>query len=56
MRPRMTLQEIYQYLIQKNYNLASDRTLKEPAANPDIIWNIIVFLTLNLRDTKFDQI
>lgn len=52
----MTLQEIYQYLIQKNFNLSSDRILKEPLANPDIIWNIIVFLTINLRDTKFDQI
>lgn len=56
MRQRMTLQEIYQYLGQKNFNLSSDKILRDPLGNPDIIWNILTFLTQNIRDTKFDQI
>lgn len=55
-RPRLPLHEIYQYLAQKNFNLSSDRVLKDPQANSDVIWNILVFLSNHLKDTKYDQI
>jgi tRNA A22 N-methylase len=54
-RPRLSFHDIYQYLIQKNFNLSSDRILKDPLSNADVIWNILVFLTNNLKDTKYDQ-
>lgn len=56
MRQKMTFNEIFQYLSQRNFNLTSDKVLKDPLGNPDIIWNILIFLTQNIRDTKFDQI
>jgi tRNA A22 N-methylase len=54
-RPRLSIHDIYQYLIQKNFNLSSDKILKDPLSNADVIWNILVFLTSNLKDTKYDQ-
>ena len=52
----MNSHEIYQHLMQKNFNLTSDKILKEPHLNYDIIWNILVFLATPLRTTKFEQI
>jgi hypothetical protein len=55
-RPKLPIHEIYQYLTQKNFNLSSDRILKDPQANSDVIWNILVFLSNNIKDTKYEQI
>lgn len=52
----MNSHEIYQYLMQKNFNLTSDKILKEPYLNYDIIWNILVFLANPIKSTKFEQI
>jgi hypothetical protein len=53
MRAKLNAHEIYQFLIQKNFNLSSDKILKEPQQNADIIWNILIFLAFNIKDTKF---
>ena len=53
MRAKMNVHEIYQYLAFKNFNLTSDRILKEPHLSPYIIWSILVFLISNIKDTKY---
>lgn len=53
MRAKMNINEIYQYLEKKNFNLTSDKILKDPAANPETIWNILYFLTSPIKDTKY---
>lgn len=49
MRAKMNINEIYQYLEKKNFNLTSDKILKDPAANPETIWNILYFLTSPIK-------
>lgn len=56
MKQKMSIHDIFLYLGQKNFNLTSEKVLKDPLGNPDIIWNILIFLTQNIRDTKFDQV
>lgn len=52
----MSVHEVNQYLSSKNFNLASDKVLKEPQSNPESIWSILVFLAMNIKDSKFEQI
>lgn len=53
MRPKMSAHEIYQYLSQKNFNLMSDKVLKEPQSSPETIWGILVFLATPIKDSKY---
>lgn len=56
MRAKMSLHDIYQYLGQRNFNLSSEKVLKEPHSSPDVIWSILHFLAVNLKDTKYEQV
>ena len=53
---RLSHQEIYQYLSAHNFNLTSEKILKDPQSYSDIVWNILYFLSAEIKDGAYDHL
>ena len=54
--PRLSIQEIFHYLNAQDFNLSSEKILREPQSHPEIIWSILVYLCTPLKDDRYEQI
>ena len=53
---KLGAQDIYQFLLSKNFNLTNDKVFRELHPPSDTVWSILVFLCDEIKDKNYDQL